>query len=140
MSDNNHTARFKIHGIYSFDTYAPDILGTRIANVKVLAIMDSQTAIKEGVDVLGLHERIRSYLPVGYLDDPLEMTYLKVKNTLGEETVFAIDWINIATLVENTSSKIKVTLNGVGYDDIAVIRKALSLTGYSDFKITLSEE
>lgn len=125
---------------YSFDTYAPEVLGTRIINAKCLAILNAENAISDGLDIISFHERMRSHLPVGYNNDPFSMIYVKLRNTSGNESIFALDWINLTTVQETKANVINVTLNDVSPEDIEIIRRALVAQGYSDLSITLVEK
>ena len=50
-----------------------------------------------------------------------------------------MDWINRSTIQETSPNKITVTINGVSNNDVEIIRKALTMQGYTDISIVLSE-
>ena len=43
--------QLEVGKVYSFDTYSPEVLGTRLINVECLAVMNAQTAISSGLDI-----------------------------------------------------------------------------------------
>ena len=130
---------FVVGKVYSFDTYAPDVLSTRIINAKCLAILNAQNAIANGLDVISFHERMRPHLPSGHNDDPLTMTYVKLLNSAGVETIFALDWINLTTLVETKANRIVITLDNVSIEDMEVLRKSITSRGYTNISMVLTE-
>ena len=67
------------------------------------------------------------------------MTYVKLVSVDGKETIYAMDWINRSTIQETSPNKITVTINGVSNNDVEIIRKALTMQGYTDISIVLSE-
>lgn len=131
--------QLQIGKVYSFDTYAPEVLGTRIVNAKCLAVLDAQNAISNGVDIEALHEQMRPHLPVGYNNDPATMIYVKLVNSSGLETIYSMDWINLETLKETRADRIVATIDGVSLEDIEIIRRALSIQGYTNFNLVLTE-
>lgn len=135
---SNGVPQIKIHSIYSFDSYAPEKLGLHFKNVRMLAIMDAQSAIREGIDVIAWHEQIRSHLPSGYNDDPMTMVYLKIKSATGEETIISKDWINLSTLTETSSNRVVVTIDDVSQQDVETIRRILVTSGFPNISIKLT--
>ena len=131
--------QLQIGKVYSFDTHAPEVLGTRIVNAKCLAVLDAQNAISNGVDIEALHEQMRPHLPVGYNNDPATMIYVKLVNSSGLETIYSMDWINLETLKETRADRIVATIDGVSIEDIEIIRRALSIQGYTNFNLVLTE-
>lgn len=135
----NTIRQLEVGKVYSFDTYSPEVLGTRLINVECLAVMNAQTAISSGLDIKSFHERMKPHLPAGYNNNPFDMTYVKLVSVDGKETIYAMDWINRSTIQETSPNKITVTVNGVSNNDVEIIRKALTMQGYTDISIVLSE-
>ena len=125
--------------LYTFNTYAPEVLGLTQINVKCVAIMNAQNALRDGIDIHAMHERIRPHLPTGYNNDPLTMTYVKLRNTSGLETIYSMDWINMATVKETSPRRIVATINGVSEADVNTIREALVIQGYTDIQLSLTD-
>lgn len=130
--------QFTVGRVYTFNTYAPEVLGLTQINVKCVAIVNAQTALKE-IDIMSMHERIRPHLPAGYNNDPLTMTYVKLRNVSGLETIYSMDWINMATVKETSPRRIVATINGVSEADVNTIREALVIQGYTDIQLSLTD-
>lgn len=131
--------QFTVGRVYTFNTYAPEVLGLTQINVKCVAIMNAQNALSDGIDIKAMHERIRPHLPAGYNNDPLTMTYVKLRNVSGLETIYSMDWINMATVKETSPRRIVATINGVSEADVNTIREALVMQGYTDIQLSLTD-
>lgn len=131
--------QFTVGRVYTFNTYAPEVLGLTQINVKCVVIMNAQNALSDGIDIKAMHERIRPHLPAGYNNDPLTMTYVKLRNVSGLETIYSMDWINMATVKETSPRRIVATINGVSEADVNTIREALVMQGYTDIQLSLTD-
>lgn len=131
--------QFTVGRVYTFNTYAPEVLGLTQINVKCVAITNAQNALSDGIDIKSMHERIRPHLPAGYNNDPLTMTYVKLRNVSGLETIYSMDWINMATVKETSPRRIVATINGVSEADVNTIREALVIQGYTDIQLSLTD-
>lgn len=120
-----------VGNIYHFATRVPDEIGSKWTNVKCLAIMNAQTAIVNGVDITGMHYRVRSQLPEGVSDDPYSMTYIKFRNSGGVESIIPTAWINMDTLQETKSENITIKLKDASFEDMDNVRRLLLANGYS---------
>ena len=67
------------------------------------------------------------------------MTYVKLLNSSGTETIFALDWINLTTLVETKANRIVITLDNVSIEDMEVLRKSITSRGYTNISMVLTE-
>lgn len=130
---------FTVGKVYSFNTYAPEVLGLKVTNSRCLAVMNAQNAISRGVDIVAMHARMRPHLPAGYNNDPYTMTYVEFENTSGLRTHMAMDWINMSTVEETDPNRIVATIDGVGPQDIDIIRGILVQQGYTNISLVLSE-
>lgn len=127
---------FELDGVYNFNTLAPAILGADFKRVTVLAILNYAVATNY-INIESNHVNIYPYLPVGTVNDPKTYQYLLIRTQTGENTVLALPWINISTVVKVTSKVISITVNDANVDDSVKIRDSLILLGYSDFSITI---
>lgn len=127
---------FELDGVYNFNTLAPAILGADFKRVTVLAILN-YTVATNYINIESNHVNIYPYLPVGTVNDPKTYQYLLIRTQTGENTVLALPWINISTVVKVTSKVISITVNDANVDDSVKIRDSLILLGYSDFSITI---
>ena len=50
-----------------------------------------------------------------------------------------MDWINLETLQETRADRIIATIDGVSIEDLEIIRRALSIQGYNNFNLVLTE-
>lgn len=135
--DNKDLLFSNIGSLYSFDTYVPSLLGIKINNALLLAKMNANEALNNGLDVISWHDRVKAQLPTGANDDPMTMTYVKFKLSDGNTTIFAVDWINESTIIETKGNKIVVTLEDVSVNDAEIIRKALTANGYINFTVSI---
>ena len=126
-----------VGNIYHFATRVPDEIGAKWSNVKCLAIMNAQTAVQNGVDIVGMHYRVRSLLPDGVSDDPSSMTYIKFRNSSGVESIIPTTWINMDTLQETKSENITIKLKDASFEDMDNVRRLLLSNGYSVKSITV---
>ena len=121
---------FKIKGTYSFNTYAPQILGSDFENVTVLSIMDHETAIAF-MDIASLHVNVYPYLPSGYPDDLTATDYIKIRTSGGNDTIIGVNWIVEETIVELLTGNIYATISGVSATDINRVINALASNGFN---------
>lgn len=118
---------------YDFTLYASGVLGTGYNNTKVLGIMDYDSA-KLVQDITPLHIQAYPDLPTGTPRNAKELIYVKVKTTLGEVRVIAMDWIS-STPVEVITQTIKVTISQVSSSDVNIVRNLLIVNGYPNINI-----
>ena len=69
----------------------------------------------------------------------MTMIYVKLVNSSGLETIYSMDWINLETLQETRADRIIATIDGVSIEDLEIIRRALSIQGYNNFNLVLTE-
>lgn len=118
---------------YNFTMYAPAILGQEYKNAKVLALLDFDSAYKEA-DVSAMHAAAYPYLPVGTIQDPTKLIYIKTKTSTGDLRIFAMDWIaEQPTLV--TATTLVITIENVDVTEAAIVRQMLYKRGYTDITI-----
>lgn len=132
--------QLEVGKVYSFKTFAPEVLGLKVINVKCIAVLNAANAVAAGLDIRAMHERVRPHLSPGYNNDPFTMVYVRLKNTSGQESIFAMDWINTDTLEETSPNRIVVTVDGVSMSDVEIIRRALVIQGYDKINLVLTEE
>lgn len=124
----------EINNHYTFDTYAPAILGATIKNAKLEFSCNYEFAMKiENVDIK--YRQIYPVLPSGNPESPVGVIFHRFVTESGEKIFIADPWIVGATL--NTVSYISFTVNVVDatLEDKENVRKALAHLGVS-FSIT----
>lgn len=123
---------FTVGAHYTFDTIAPAILGARIKNAKVQAVVNFDFANTVGNMTLE-HHRMRAYMPAGSaFDDPSAFSYLIVQTETGSRMAIAYPWIKEATIAKITTTAATITVIGVDASDLVKIRNVLALAGYSN--------
>lgn len=124
----------KINCRYSFDVYAPTVFGGNFKNVQVMAIMDASTAAAYR-DIFAVNASVKPYLPVGTIADPLKLTYVRIRNHLGNEVVIAYEWIVESSIVLSVGSQLQVTLDNASATDAQRIRDILTRERFVIFEI-----
>ena len=114
---------------YSFETYAPGILGTNFKGVKILSC--SVYSIITGYDLDTIHRQIYPSLPPGTPDDPTAFNYYHIEFPNGDRTVIAHEWIRDSTIVKQDNVAITVKIvNDVTQKDAEAIRNLLAMNNY----------
>ncbi len=124
----------QIGKIYTFNTFAPSILGTTIKNAKLKAILDYESATKIEAVILK-HRSIFPLLPSGTIDNPESYTYFHFLSESGDKIIIAEPWIVESTVEIIEHINLQVTLPGVSLSDTSRIRDALNAMGYSNYSI-----
>ena len=121
---------FELHSTYNFTTYAPAVIGGGFKRVKVVGIVDYDTAKKyQNVDLI--QRQIFSRLPVGTPDRASNYSYLLVEDGNGLRHVIAYPWIIPDTVVKVTTVDLQVRVRGTDDTDMARLRNVLNSMGYS---------
>jgi hypothetical protein len=113
----------------SFDVYPAGIIGSSFQDVKVLAILDMDTAA-DRIDPVALHINVKPTLPPGTPDDPQDYHYLKLKHPNGAIEIIGVPWIREETIVHSQSGTLVITVDNVGPEDRETISHALAANGY----------
>ncbi len=129
----------------SFTVYPSSILGSSYQNVKLLAILDYQTAMSF-MDVASMHANVYPLIPQADqpANDFTSYSYLKIQFASGQIGIIGIPWIvgwNTAAncgLTQTVNSTITAVINGVSAADIPTIQQLLVMNGYNTFVITLT--
>lgn len=134
------TFNYQLGTTISFTTFDPNYLGNDYQNVKVVGILDADTAARSGLDIGSEHAMVYPNIPpaVQPLDDPTQYNYIQVVTQNGTRTILGMPWIDETTIVVETNQAATVVIQGVTSTDIANIRKALTMNGYNNLTITLS--
>lgn len=114
---------------YSFNTYAPSILGASYRNAKLIGILDYTSAIKIK-NIEQLHRQVYPYLIPGTPNDLTSYTYYHF--VVGQtEVVLSSYWIVESSIEEVTSVNINIRVFNTQPSDVQIIRDQLSLLGYT---------
>ena len=122
--------------VYSFQTLAPAILGQRIANAKLTAIVDYNTAIRY-VNVVSQYSNIMPHLPTGTPLNMQKYTYYVFMTQNGETKVFADVWIDQNTITEVTGNVLKVTVYNADSAAAQAVKDFLLSRGHNQINVEL---
>lgn len=126
-----------INKIVSFNLYPASIITTTFERVKILAILDADSALAMGIDVQSQH--INVYPTIAEIDRPennfRSYQYLKLKLPNGDITAIGIPWINGAITI-HTNQRVRADIDDVGPQDLDKIRKVLIANGYNSVSLS----
>lgn len=120
---------------YDFTLYAAGVLGAGYKNSKVLGVMDYDSA-KNVQDITPLHIQAYPSLPPGTPRNAKDLIYVKIRTTMNELRVIAMDWIS-STPVLVTTQTARVTISQISSSDVSLIRDLLTINGYPNIDIEL---
>ena len=123
-----------INVVYTFETYAPDILGTMHSRLICIGILNFDLANREA-DVYVKHQSVYPFLPDGSVRDPRSIQYFLFKSSTGEKIIFGQNWVKDDSVVINQLTTGVVTINNITVDQESVIRNALLTNGITNFII-----
>lgn len=115
---------------------APAILGQRISNVKLTAIVDYNTAIRY-VNVVSQYSNIMPHLPSGTPRNMQKYTYYVFETQNGETKVFADVWIDNASITEVTGNILKIIVYNADSAAAQAVKDFLLERGHNQISIEL---
>lgn len=132
---------FKRGSKYSFDTFAPQILGNEYSAIQIKSILDYEDAAA-AEDVRAIHSQV-----LGYITDPTvsipkdwtKLTYLKIVSDVGKHRIIAAEWIKEDSIREISEVDCTVFIPGLRNDQADLIAQALSQNGIINFEIQFKE-
>lgn len=127
-----------LNAIVSFDLHPSQLLGTGHKNVKLLAIVDADTA-RYWIDPVAYHANVYPTLPVGTPNKFDGYPYLKIKLSDGSVTAIGLPWIKDETFVEVTTRSMHLTIENVPAADQEKVLLALSAIGFTAVDVTYSQ-
>lgn len=128
----------KVGMTYSFDVYAPQILGTDFKNVVVMLNADYESAA-DWLDVDAKHRQIYPMLPPGTPNNPSAYPYVRFKTMSGAKVVLGIPWIRPESVVGVRSDVADVVVSNITVADLPKIRNALLANNFDSVEITLRD-
>lgn len=127
-------ANLQIGGTYNFETLAPAILGDKIKNAKLTAIVNYTMANKL-FNPSSQHANIYPHLPPGTARDHTKYSYYVFTSQNGEDRVYALEWLNQNTIELVSGSTIRATIYNTTAQDLTNIRQLLASAGYTSISI-----
>lgn len=128
---------FELFKSYNFNTLAPTILATNYKNVKVLSIMNHDTALKYFVPAT-TSASVFPFLPIGTVSDPTKYTYILFESNDSLKTVLALEWIDQSTITVVSYQTLTLTVTQAAAGDADKIKQSLLLLGITNFTLTSS--
>lgn len=125
----------KLNSTVNFELYAPTILGNGLQNVKVLGIMDAETAALFGINPPLMHANVYAHLPPDTPNDFNGYPYLKVRLASGVTTAYGLAWIRDSSWQEVSVASLRLTIHGVQPEGRAIIKQALAANGFTAVNI-----
>lgn len=120
----------------TFSVYPASILGTEFENVKVLAILDAESATGL-IDPYAMHRNVYPTLPGGTPNDATSYSYVKIQLANGEKTAVGLPWIDDSTVAVQSASIMDVAIFNTSAADVEKVRKALIAAGLPEIEITM---
>jgi hypothetical protein len=121
----------------SFNTHATSVLGTNFNRVKVLGILDHESAMQY-INVPIISVNVYPSLPVGTSKDFQNYQFLKIKHTNGDNGCVAIEWIDNSTYVTHEGVNIEFRVEDANASDADRIREILAFNGFAAVNFNLS--
>lgn len=121
----------------SFNTHATSVLGTNFNRVKVLGILDHESAMLYlNVPIVAVN--VYPSLPSGTSKDYQNYQFLKIKHANGDNGCIAIEWINTSTFVVHEGVNIEFRVEDANASDADRIREILAFNGFEAVNFNLS--
>lgn len=122
--------------VVSFETYPSSILGDNFKSVKLLSIVDYDTA-RLYRDIANLAISVYPTLPVGTPKDYKRYNYAKVEHSNGDISCIALNWINSQTITYHTDvvATVKVKITDMG--TVETVRRLLAANNITLLEITV---
>lgn len=121
----------------SFNTHATAILGTNFKRVRVLGILDHESAMNY-INVPIMAVNIYPSLPAGTTKNYQNYQYLKLRHPNGDTSCIAIEWIDKSTYVVHEGVDIEFRVENANVADVDRIREILAFNGFDAVSFTLS--
>lgn len=124
--------------VVSFSVRPTGLIPTVFSRVKVLAVLDPDTAIVFIEDPAAVHANVFASLPVGTPNSFRGYNYVKLQLANGEVTCLGLPWIDFSTLVVHENATMTITVNNISNSDVEPIRQLLVRNGYNNINIVMS--
>lgn len=129
---------FKNRATYSFDMWAPAILGASYNNVTICGTFDEETAQSQGINTKELHASVFASLPIGTPNDSSAYDYIQIKTATGEKTIIGTAWIKETSIQQIVLNSYNVRVGNITASDLPRLRNALLTSGFNAFDISVA--
>lgn len=119
----------------SFEVYPSLILGNNFKNVKVLGIVDADTARMLGLDAPTMHVNVYPTLPRGTVDAYDEYLYVRVKHSNGQQSILGLPWIKSSSVQVLDYTNLMIRVGNVNPGEAEKVIEALVANGFNQVEI-----
>lgn len=124
-----------IGDVVSFSLYK-DFIGTSFDHVTIRSLIDGETAVQLGVDILARHAKIYPTIKDNNVeDDPYSYSYIGVKFENGRTEIIGVPWIKAASVAVHVKRILTIMIDEPKDTDIDIIRSTLSQMNYKIISI-----
>jgi hypothetical protein len=127
--------QFPLSKQVSFEVYPSLILGNNFKNVKVMGIVDADTARMLGLDAPAMHANVYPTLPQGSVDAYDEYLYVRVKHSNGQQSILGLPWIKTSSVQVLDYTNVMVRVGNVNPGEAEKILEALAANGFHQVEI-----
>lgn len=130
---------FQAGETYSFQTFAPGLLGNNFQNILVKAVLDADTAALFA-DIQALHRQLWPYINQAnpaLVNDPTQYTYLRLQGISGDAQIIAVQWIDPASITSIANQTLYITIPNTLPSEVDNIRAAIVAQGKSNLSMEL---
>lgn len=125
----------EIGDVVSFSLYS-NIIGTSFDHVTIKSILDGETVVSLGVDILSKHVKIYPSIKNNNVDDdPYSYNYIGIKYENGKTDYVGIPWIKAQSVAVHTKRLLTIIIDDPKDTDIDIIRNTLSQMSYKILQI-----
>lgn len=125
---------------YSFQTYAPSVLGDGFQNILIQGVMTADVAAALGFDYVAQHRIVYPFVKAAdpsIVNDPTQFTYLRCKSISGTPVIIAAEWINESTITTVATKTLYITIPNTLDSEVPGIQAAIIAQGKSNMTLEL---
>ena len=120
---------------YNFVTLAPAMLGNSFKAMRDLSIMDARDAQACNSDVFTTHQNLKNV--ISNLPVITDCTFYKFEDALGNIKVFALEYIDLNSIVLVNSVNVRVDILDTDTTMVSMIRDRLKELGVINFNVSI---
>lgn len=124
---------FEIKKSYSFSTLSPEILGENYTNLLVTGIFTVEDALRYYSDIYNRHTTLKNIIPG--LPDITDCSFIVFKDSTGNKSVLALEYIDIVSIKVVTTTNLRITLTNTSNESASILSLRLKELGYTNFNI-----
>ena len=131
---------FEPNGVYTFETLAPAILGTKIERATCEGGMNYDLAMASGYDNVGeKYRQIYPMLPAGTPDIPKALTYYSFLTNAGGRVLICEQWVSKDTIELISFLNIQIELKRKTPAELTRLQQVIRGAGFPDAVFTVNK-